>query len=105
MDPIVERQRSIDVDAAPDERVADAHRTRRAGDVVRAARPSSTSQPGGRGRFVDDDGIVRRAVVDQRATGRAAGAALVAGGRRPGAGASVVTFVVAPDAGGAAAWS
>jgi uncharacterized protein YndB with AHSA1/START domain len=97
MDPVVER--SVDLDATPD-------------DVWRAlTEPAELAtwfgpeveldvQPGGRGRFVDDDGSVRRAVVDQVHTGERLVLRWWPEGDDPGAGSSVVTFVVTPTGSG-----
>jgi uncharacterized protein YndB with AHSA1/START domain len=97
MDPVVER--SVDLDAAPD-------------DVWRAlTEPEELAawfgqearldvRPGGHGHFVDDDGRVRRAVVDQVSTGERLVLRWWPEGEDPAAGASVVTFVVAPTGSG-----
>jgi uncharacterized protein YndB with AHSA1/START domain len=97
MDPVVER--SVDLDASPD-------------DVWRAlTEPDELAswfgpeaeldvQPGGRGRFVDDDGRVRRAVVDQVHAGERLVLRWWPEGDDSGAGASVVTFVVTPTGSG-----
>jgi len=57
-------------------------------------------RPGGRGRFVDDDGIARRAVVEELDPGRRLVLRWWPEGEGP-AEASVVTLVVSPRAGGA----
>ncbi len=97
MDPVVER--SVDLDAAPD-------------DVWRAITDAEELaawfgqeaeldlQPGGLGRFVDDEGLVRRAVVDQVHAGERLVLRWWPEGDDPTAGASVVTFVVAPTGSG-----
>jgi uncharacterized protein YndB with AHSA1/START domain len=97
MDPVVER--SVDLDATPD-------------DVWRAiTEPEELAawfgqeaeldvQPGGLGRFVDDDGCVRRAVVDHVRAGERLVLRWWPEGDDSAAGASVVTFVVAPTGSG-----
>src|SRR4051794_16304377 len=65
-------------------------------------------RPGGRGRFVDDDGSARRAVVDEVEDGQRLVLRWWPEGGEPGepgepgagAGASVVTFVVSPTGSG-----
>src|SRR3954454_22232084 len=97
MDAVVER--NVNLDATPD-------------DVWRAlTEPEELAawfgpeaeldvRPGGRGRFVDDDGFVRRAVVDQVSTGERLMLRWWPEGNDPGAAASVVTFVVSPAGSG-----
>jgi|SRR5215207_6104920 len=97
MDPVVERR--VDLEATPD-------------DVWRALTESEElaswfgpeaeldAQPGGHGRFVDDDGCVRRAVVDQVRTGERLVLRWWPEGDEPGAGASVVTFALTPSGSG-----
>jgi len=97
MDAVVER--NVNLDATPD-------------DVWRAlTAPEELAtwfgpeveldvRPGGRGRFVDDDGCVRRAVVDQVSTGERLVLRWWPEGNDPGAAASVVTFVVSPAGSG-----
>src|SRR3954453_12632391 len=55
-------------------------------------------RPGGHGRFVDDDGVIRRAVVDELETGERLVLRWWPEGDDP-AGASVVTFRIAPTPG------
>ena len=57
-------------------------------------------RPGGQGRFVDDDGVARRAVVEELDPGRRLVLRWWPEGDGP-AGASVVTLVVTPRPGGA----
>ena len=97
MDQVVER--TVELEASPD-------------DVWRAiTEPDELAswfgpeaeldvQPGGRGRFVDDDGVVRHAVVDQVWPGERLVLRWWPEGEGPGAAASVVTFVVALTTGG-----
>ena len=97
MDPVVER--NVDLDASPAE-------------VWRAlTEPAELAtwfgpdveldlRPGGGGRFVDDDGQARRAVVDEVHHGERLVLRWWPEGDDPGAGASVVTFVVAPTGSG-----
>jgi uncharacterized protein YndB with AHSA1/START domain len=97
MDPVVER--NVDLDATPAE-------------VWRAlTEPEELAtwfgpaveldlRPGGAGRFVDDDGTARRAVVDEVHDGVRLVLRWWPEGDDPGAGASVVTFVVAPTGSG-----
>jgi uncharacterized protein YndB with AHSA1/START domain len=97
MDPVVER--SVDLDAAPD----DVWRALTDADELAAwfgPEAELDAQPGGLGRFVDDDGCVRRAVVDQVHTGERLVLRWWPEGDDPSAGASVVTFVVAPTGSG-----
>ncbi len=92
-------QRSIDVDAAPD----DLWRLVAEPDELAtwfAVEADLDLSPGGAGRFVDDEGTVRRAVVDAVDPGRR----LVLRWWPEDHGqiaASVVTITVAPRAGGA----
>lgn len=96
MDQVVER--TVELDASPD----DVWRALTDPDELAAwfgPEAELDAQPGGRGRFVDDDGLVRRAVVDQVRPGEE----LVLRWWPEGddaTGASVVTFVVAPTNGG-----
>src|SRR3954454_10697182 len=97
MDAVVER--NVNLDATPD-------------DVWRAlTAPEELAtwfgpeveldvRPGGRGRFVDDDGCVRRAVVDQVSAGTRLVLRWWPEGDDPGTAASVVTFVVSPTGSG-----
>src|SRR4051812_10892670 len=97
MDPVVER--SVDLDATPD----DVWRTLTEPTELAAwfgPEAELDVQPGGRGRFVDDEGCVRRAVVDQVHTGERLVLRWWPEGGDPGAGASVVTFVVTPTGSG-----
>jgi uncharacterized protein YndB with AHSA1/START domain len=97
MDPVVER--SVDLDAAPDDvwrAITDAE------ELAAWFGPEAELdvQPGGLGRFVDDEGCVRRAVVDQVHTGERLVLRWWPEGDDPAPGASVVTFVVAPTGSG-----
>ena len=97
MDQVVER--SVELDASPD----DVWRALTEPDELAAwfgPEAELDVQPGGRGRFVDDDGVVRRAVVDHVRPGEQLVLRWWPEGDGPGAGASVVTFVVAPSRGG-----
>lgn len=97
MDPVVER--NVDLDASPAE-------------VWRAlTEPNELAtwfgpdveldlRPGGGGRFVDDDGHARRAVVDEVHHGERLVLRWWPEGDDPAAGASVVTFVVSPTGSG-----
>jgi uncharacterized protein YndB with AHSA1/START domain len=97
MDPVVER--NVDLDASPAE-------------VWRAlTEPAELAtwfgpdveldlRPGGGGRFVDDDGQARRAVVDEVHHGERLVLRWWPEGDDPGAGASVVTFLVSPTGSG-----
>jgi len=99
MDQVVER--TVELDASPD----DVWRAlTEPGELAAWFGPEAELdvQPGGRGRFVDDEGVVRRAVVDQVRPGERLVLRWWPEGDGPGAGAgaSVVTFVVAPSRGG-----
>src|SRR5262245_13853590 len=97
MDPVVER--SVDLDASPD----DVWRALTEPDELATwfgPEADLDARPGGRGRFVDDDGCVRWAVVDQVRPGERLEMRWWPEGDDPGAGASVVTFVVAPSGSG-----
>src|SRR5215211_9071905 len=97
MDAVVER--NVNLDATPD-------------DVWRAlTEPEELAawfgpeaeldvRPGGRGRFVDDDGRVRSAVVDRVRPGERLVLRWWPEGDDPGAATSVVTFVVSPTGSG-----
>jgi uncharacterized protein YndB with AHSA1/START domain len=97
MDTVVER--SVDLDAEPD-------------DVWRAlTEPDELAawfgpvaeldvRPGGHGRFVDDDGCARRAVVDHVEAGERLVLRWWPEDGGPAVAASVVTFVVTPTGSG-----
>jgi uncharacterized protein YndB with AHSA1/START domain len=96
MDQVVER--TVELDASPD----DVWRALTEPDELAAwfgREAELDAQPGGRGRFVDDDGLVRRAVVDQVRPGEELVLRWWPEGD-DGTGASVVTFVVAPTTSG-----
>ena len=97
MDPVVERK--VELDASPD----DVWRAlTEPEELVAWFGPEAELdvRPGGRGRFVDDDGCVRRAVVDHVTTGERLVLRWWPEGDDPGAAASVVTFVVSPTGSG-----
>src|SRR5437868_233491 len=97
MDPVVER--SVDLDATPH----DVWRALTEPDELAAWFGQDAEldvQPGGTGRFVDDDGCVRRAVVDHVHTDERLVLRWWPEGDDPATGASVVTFVVAPSGSG-----
>ena len=97
MDPVVER--SVDLDAELD----DVWRALTEPDELAAwfgPEVQLDLRPGGRGRFVDDDGCARRAVVDQVEAGERLVLRWWPEDGGSGAGASVVTFVLAPTGSG-----
>jgi uncharacterized protein YndB with AHSA1/START domain len=97
MDAVVER--NVDLDASP----AEVWRALTEPDELVAWFGPDVEldlRPGGRGRFVDDDGSARRAVVDEVHQGERLVLRWWPEGDDPGAGASVVTFVVAPTGSG-----
>jgi uncharacterized protein YndB with AHSA1/START domain len=97
MDPVVER--SVDLDAEPD----DVWRALTEPDELAAwfgPEAQLDVRPGGHGRFVDDEGCARRAVVDHVQAGERLVLRWWPEDGGPGAGASVVTFVLAPTGSG-----
>ena len=97
MDPLVER--SVDLDATPD----DEWRVLTEPEELAAwfgPEAELDPRPGGVGRFVDDDGLVRRAVVDRIRDGEELVLRWWPEGDDPAAGASVVTFAVRPSGSG-----
>ena len=97
MEPLVER--AVNLDASPD----DVWRTITESDELATWLGSEAeldARPGGHGRFVDDDGVTRRAVVDEVRPGERLVLRWWPEDDGP-AGASIVTFVVAPIRGGA----
>src|SRR5262245_65042320 len=92
-------QRTVDLDVSPDElwqAITDP------AELATWFAPEAEldAVPGGHGRFVDDDGVVRRALVDEVEPGRRLVLRWWPDGDGPIA-TSVVTLVVAPLVGGA----
>ena len=97
MDPVVER--NVDLDASP----AEVWRALTEPDELATWFGPDVEldlRPGGGGRFVDDDGQARRAVVDEVHHGERLVLRWWPEGDDPAAGASVVTFVVSPTGSG-----
>jgi uncharacterized protein YndB with AHSA1/START domain len=93
MDRVVER--NVDLDASP----AEVWRALTEPDELATWFGPDVEldlRPGGGGRFVDDDGQARRAVVDEVHHGERLVLRWWPEGDDPAAGASVVTFVVSP---------
>jgi uncharacterized protein YndB with AHSA1/START domain len=97
MQPSVER--SVDLDVSPDtlwRAITDADELA----TWFAPEAELDPAPGGRGRFVDDDGVARRAVVEEIDPGHRLVLRWWPDADGPAA-ASVVTLVVSPQSGGA----